>query len=161
MNITEIITEIRDNHCGACKFGLAMRALEQLQSNETIVALATAVPPPAAPPLKPPWKRQRKAPLDFEKPCNKCHVTKPLSAYPKNKTCRDGHTGTCATCTNERVRKNKQTALDRIAGGTKVLKAQPPRLDGRIKCEPCRAVFTSEKSFREHHCLAGVSNETK
>jgi len=39
------------------------------------------------------------------KKCNKCGEEKDLTHYSPNKTCKDGHVGTCKPCANERVSK--------------------------------------------------------
>lgn len=38
-----------------------------------------------------------------EKPCSKCRLVKPLSAYPKNRRGRDGHHSNCKVCHTKTV----------------------------------------------------------
>lgn len=40
--------------------------------------------------------------------CNKCLEEKPLSEFGMNKSCPDGHRGTCKGCVNARVREKRR-----------------------------------------------------
>ena len=168
MDLSQVIAEI-ESHCAGCKFARALQALRDLRGDEKIVTRAAAAmqPPPAGVPV-PRTKRPRKfarSTGDFEKPCNKCHVVKPVSAFPKNKGCKDGHTGICCVCTAERSkrsyaermkRKRKaaapemlRPALDKIAADTEKLKA-----DGKFRCDPCHGVFLTKAALDGHNCVA-------
>jgi hypothetical protein len=144
-----LANEMRDRHCGACKYGLAIRALQCLDEGEPI-AIPTVLPSD-----KPTAKPKVRNYLDpaaetrTEKACNNCGVLKPVTAYPKNKTCADGHAGTCSACTKERIHRVY------LAKKAKKIQAKTaPKLDGKFRCDPCHAIFNTKQALDGHNCIA-------
>jgi hypothetical protein len=152
INYSEVISQIEDQHCGSCKHGLAKRALLQLVETVPIPVKPEQTMPEPKKAVKVHRQPRMVVKGRTEKACNRCHVIKPVSAYPKNRTCADGHAGTCSACTQERAKRNYlaaqarkrgSTVLDKVAADTKALAA--PR------CQICHCNFISQAKLDEHN----------
>jgi hypothetical protein len=150
----QLVSEMRDKHCGACAVGLSVKAMEELARNEI-----TQAPVKAEQTLPKPVKaakvhKQARMVVKgrTEKACNACHTIKPVSAYPLNKKCADGHTGTCAACTKERMRRNYQAAQARKRGNTVLdrVEADTKKLHDN-RCFVCHCNFESQAKLTEHN----------
>ncbi len=142
MNVAEIIQTIRQDHCTGCKVGLAIEALYKLGSP------CLPVPSEAVKIAQPKKDKRRAAPearTRTEKACNKCGVIKPLSAYPTNNACADGHTGACKACTSERHKENylkKHAATSAPGSGDSE--------DSDLACKLCSARCSSANRLASH-----------
>ena len=76
-----------------------------------------------------------------EKACHKCGQVKPLSEYGLNKTCADGHGGTCKQCYREKY----------AAGHPQAPKKQESvDLNYPKACELCRSPCSTEGRYKHH-----------
>jgi hypothetical protein len=113
-----------------------------------------ADPPPAATPERETPRggaravRKTKASDDrktrTEKPCHKCHTVKPLSEYPTNHQCADGHTGTCKNCTKARH------DAHRAACAPKPETLDSAESDYPKNCDLCHAICQTERRYARH-----------
>lgn len=154
IDYAQVITQIEDVHCGACKHGLAKRALSQLVNLPEIVLPHTPQAEQSKKAIKAHKQPRMVAKGRTEKPCNACHVIKPISAYPLNKTCTDGHAGTCRACTQERAHRyyaakmaqeKGNALLDKVAADTKKLHD--------FRCDLCHANFLDQAKLDAHNML--------
>jgi hypothetical protein len=144
MTIPEIINTLKENHCGKCAVAAAIAALEKICSEPLQI---TACPPAAA---KKPAKALKLKPVAgdpktrTEKACKKCGVVKPLSEYPKNHTCADGHTGECKKCCRNRSRASwrKRHGKPEVS----------PNADSEatVTCKLCNAVCRNQAKYKSH-----------
>lgn len=152
IDYAQVISQIEDQCCGACKHGLAKRALLQLVETVPNPVEPEQILPEPKKAVKVHKQARMVAKGRTEKACNACHVVKPVTAYPKNKTCADGHTGTCAACTQERQRRNHLAAQARKNGNTLLDKvmADTKRLHD-FRCQVCHCNFQSQAKLDEHN----------
>lgn len=102
------------------------------------------------------------------KTCQKCQKTKPLEEFTKNKECKDGRTGTCQQCTNERSNQWKRDNRERIlaerraayaADNGAAVKAREKR---RYEREPFRVrAQKTRKSIDERARQSGIPFDRK
>lgn len=89
----------------------------------------------------------------IEKVCRVCGVSKELSLFHKNKTCKDGHVGTCRDCTNKRVRgwleDTRQVRRDLINTRNRERKALAVERFGGV-CHDCGGTFP-QCVYEFHH----------
>ena len=155
MNHVEIVYSLRDE---ASKILAVIRALEDLYGPVAPAGEGTTnatQPAITAKPAAGMGKRRfaLRVPGDpktrTEKACNACRVVKPITAFPVNKSCADGHTGTCKACVADRVSKRRSAKKEQKNGKTAPLTS----LDGKYRCEDCHAVFMGAIQLREHRQL--------
>jgi hypothetical protein len=144
MTLSEIIATLQREHCGPCKIGAAIAALQGLGGPVQV----TVCPPAAARkiakrigPAAPPRGKRADAKARTEKPCHKCGKPKPIADYPTNHQCADGHTGTCKDCTKERVLKAK---------GEKTAPVEPDLDIYPKECLLCHAPISSATRYKHH-----------
>ncbi len=146
---------IREEKCGACPVSKAIQSLQELQSDPAPVEV-TICPPAAAMRVAGRIKKVRR--VNFEdpktrthKPCNICHKDLPLAEYGKNKTCADGHEGTCRGCKKLRIKaaylKKRGKAK---AGKLPSPSAAPDPVDSDLNCILCHAAATSPERLASH-----------
>ena len=63
------------------------------------------------------------------KVCSRCSMELPLTEFPKNAQCRDGHSGVCKKCKREQIRDYRRNLAEkaRLYDEREGLKAYTPR----------------------------------
>jgi len=148
VNLNPVIADI-EAQCRKCKIGEAIRLLREIQAEFGLAVQTSHEPKPK--PAAVSWTIAVKAPKQprkaakgpagtrTEKACHKCGQVKPLEEYPKNKTCRDGHTGTCRVCT-----------VDRLHANYKEKHPPAPVSDKPYRCDKCGKRFITKFVIDEH-----------
>jgi len=144
MELEQIISEIQTSQCCNCKYGKALIALKGLDKPELPAEASEA---PASGNGK--GLNTRAAISRKEKTCHGCGVVKPLAAYPVNKGCVGGHSGTCKGCIRERA-KARRHAKKAASNSRTVPESEPQEPAGELICQLCHARASSPKRLASH-----------
>ena len=137
--IHKTIKDIQESDCVNCRSGKALMALKELANTLERPSETNPAPPVKTPRRK--YKRRTSAAASrTEKPCNKCSQVLPLSEYGKNKSCADGHEGTCKKCKKERIKRSKARKQQAEKGSR--FREYP--------CELCNEKFASPERLASH-----------
>jgi len=136
------------SECRECAVGRALHVLMDSFAKPETVAEPIKPKPTRSKPTKP--AATKPDANRTEKPCNKCHVTKPLAEYPLVKNSLDGHGGTCRKCLAEKAR----AVYKRETQARKQTSSPVPDSAKPHACKICGKNFREFYSLQEHKKLA-------
>lgn len=139
--LEEAIGAIQNTKCMQCEFGKLLIGLRDMKND--------IAPPKPMPAAGAPTKSTKGT-----KVCNQCKVSRDLSEFASNKSCRDGHEGTCKQC-----RAGKKKLANRRYRANKLAKAYIPdqTAPGEKACSKCGAIQPFSAFVKAKNCLNGIS----
>jgi len=150
---SEILRDLQDRHDKIEAVIIALRNLEGIAAPPSDVEKMTvkAIPVPAPAARKAAHKLKPPATNDdpktrTHKPCNKCRKDKPLSEFPPNSQCADGHVGECKGCRRIRSSANWRKKHGKVQ--PTAAETAAPATD--LKCRLCNALASTPDRLASH-----------